>query len=170
MTAETSSARKGNTRRFFGYLKDFKLPFVIAVLGMVGYSGVDTFMFYHMQPIIDESLGAQNYEYLKLAAYFVVPVFIVRGLFNFMGSYTLAWIGSKCSCTSSRRSAAWRLRSGSSTQSVSRWPCCSSHCTSRKMRRWLALPGPKSSSTQCSSRELKSPGGEALNQVNLGLK
>ncbi len=95
MTAETSSAKKGNTRRFFGYLKDFKLPFVIAVLGMVGYSGVDTFMFYHMQPIIDESLGAQNYEYLKLAAYFVVPVFIVRGLFNFMGSYTLAWIGSQ---------------------------------------------------------------------------
>ena len=47
-----------------------------------------------LQPIVDESLGKGDYAYLRLAAYFVVPVFILRGLFNFMGTYTVSWIGN----------------------------------------------------------------------------
>ncbi|MDM7860662.1 lipid A export permease/ATP-binding protein MsbA [Alteromonas sp. ASW11-36] len=93
--SNTAEKPRSNVRRFLGYLKDFKLPFFIAIIGMVGYSGVDTFVFFHLQPIIDESLGAQNYDYLRIAAYLIVPIFIVRGLFNFMGGYTLAWISTQ---------------------------------------------------------------------------
>ena len=92
--SNSATQSRSNVRRFFGYLRDFKLPFFIAIIGMVGYSGVDTFVFFHLQPIIDESLGAQNYDYLRIAAYLIVPIFIVRGLFNFMGGYTLAWIST----------------------------------------------------------------------------
>lgn len=92
--SNTATQSRSNVRRFFGYLRDFKLPFFIAIIGMIGYSGVDTFVFFHLQPIIDESLGAQNYDYLRIAAYLIVPIFIVRGLFNFMGGYTLAWIST----------------------------------------------------------------------------
>lgn len=96
MTSDThQNLSRANVRRFFGYLKDFKLPFVIAIIGMIGYSSVDSFVFFHLKPIIDESLGQQNYDYLRLAAYLIVPIFVIRGLFNFMGGYTLSWISTQ---------------------------------------------------------------------------
>ena len=84
-----------NVQRFLSYLKAFKLPFAMAIIGMIGYSLVDTFVLSQLQPMIDESLGKNDYDYLRLAAYAIVPLFILRGLFNFMGSYTLAWVGSQ---------------------------------------------------------------------------
>ncbi|MFA3790179.1 lipid A export permease/ATP-binding protein MsbA [Aliiglaciecola sp. SL4] len=82
-------------KRFLVYLKEFKLAFLMAIIGMIGYAAIDSWIFSQLQPIIDNSLGNQNFETLRIAAYFVVPIFIARGLFNFMGTYTLAWIGSK---------------------------------------------------------------------------
>lgn len=81
--------------RFSVYLKDYKAAFIVAIIGMVGYASIDAWVFSQLQPIIDDSLGKQNYEMLRVAAFFVVPIFIVRGLFNFMGTYTLSWIGNQ---------------------------------------------------------------------------
>lgn len=82
-------------KRFSHYLTDYKMAFVAAIIGMIGYSLIDAYVISLLQPIIDGSKDGWDYEYLRLAAYFVVPVFILRGLCNFMGSYTLAWIGSR---------------------------------------------------------------------------
>ncbi|WJG10904.1 lipid A export permease/ATP-binding protein MsbA [Aliiglaciecola sp. LCG003] len=82
-------------KRFSVYLHDYKAAFVFAIIGMVGYAAIDAWIFSMLQPIIDESLGKQNYQNLRTAAYFVVPIFIARGLFNFMGTYTLSWIGNQ---------------------------------------------------------------------------
>ena len=73
-------------KRFLRYLRDFKLPFFAAIVGMIGYSAVDTFVFAQLQPMIDESLGNNDHEYLRLAAFAIVPLFIIRGLFNFLVS------------------------------------------------------------------------------------
>jgi subfamily B ATP-binding cassette protein MsbA len=81
-------------RRFSHYLRDFKLAFAVAVLGMIGYSTIDVLVIAQLKPIIDDSLGQGNYEYLRMAAYFIVPIFILRGVFNFLGTYTVAWIGN----------------------------------------------------------------------------
>ena len=82
-------------KRFLSYLKAYKVPFVFAIIGMIGYSAVDTFVFAQLQPMIDESLGKNDHDYLRLAAYAIVPLFLLRGTFNFMGSYTLSWIGAQ---------------------------------------------------------------------------
>ncbi|MBE1302329.1 MAG: lipid A export permease/ATP-binding protein MsbA [Alteromonadaceae bacterium] len=81
-------------RRFSVYLKEFKLAFFVAVLGMIGYSCIDVSFISNLDSVIDRSLVNGDYDYLRLAAFFVVPIFIMRGLFNFMGAYTLAWIGN----------------------------------------------------------------------------
>lgn len=82
-------------KRFLSYLKVYKVPFVFAIIGMIGYSAVDTFVFAQLQPMIDESLGKNDHEYLRLAAYAIVPLFLLRGIFNFLGTYTLSWIGAQ---------------------------------------------------------------------------
>ena len=81
-------------RRFRVYLKDFKFAFFIAVIGMIGYSAIDVAVVAQLKPIVDDSLGKGDYEYLRLAAYFIVPIFILRGILNFLGTYTVAWIGN----------------------------------------------------------------------------
>ena len=84
-----------NQRRFFSYLQPYKLAFFVAVIGMIGYSAVDTFVISNTKTLIDESLGAGDSDFLRLAAICIVPLFILRGLFNFLGTYTLSWIGSR---------------------------------------------------------------------------
>jgi subfamily B ATP-binding cassette protein MsbA len=93
--SQERAVNKPIIRRFLTYLKPFKLLFAVAILGMVGYSSVDTFVFMQLQPLIDDSLNNGNYAYLQMAAYFIVPLFVLRGIFNFMGSYTLEYIGTK---------------------------------------------------------------------------
>jgi subfamily B ATP-binding cassette protein MsbA len=81
-------------RRFRVYLKDFKFAFFIAVIGMIGYSAIDVAVVAQLKPIVDDSLGKGNYEYLRLASYFIVPIFVLRGILNFLGTYSVAWIGN----------------------------------------------------------------------------
>lgn len=92
---DTHSPQPSLFRRFSRYLLEFKSAFAIAVIGMIGYSLLDAFVISQLQPVIDESLTTGDYTYLRLAAYFVVPIFILRGVLNFMGTYTLAWVGNK---------------------------------------------------------------------------
>ena len=82
-------------KRFMGYLRHYKLEFAVAVIGMIGYSALDTYVVAHLKTLIDESLSNNDSAFLRVAAYAIVPLFIVRGIFNFMGTYTLNWIGAK---------------------------------------------------------------------------
>lgn len=82
-------------KRFLTYLSPFKLPFSIAILGMLGYAGIDAFVISQLQPMIDVGLKDTNSDFLRIAAFAIVPLFVIRGLFNFMGSYTLSWISSQ---------------------------------------------------------------------------
>lgn len=97
MTAKISPAVRDPNKifaRFRQYLKPYKLAFFVAIIGMVGYSTIDVLVISQLKTVIDDSLGKGNYDYLRIAAYCIVPIFILRGIFNFMGTYTVAWIGS----------------------------------------------------------------------------
>jgi subfamily B ATP-binding cassette protein MsbA len=81
-------------QRFRRYLADFKLAFFIAGLGMIGYAAIDAFVIGNFKNVIDESLVTGDFSYLRLVSYAVVPILILRGLFNFVGTYMLSWIGN----------------------------------------------------------------------------
>ncbi|WP_113906277.1 lipid A export permease/ATP-binding protein MsbA [Aliidiomarina celeris] len=85
--------RKKHFRRLLTYIKPYRLAFIVAVVGMVGYAGVDTFFFYHIETLIDDGLGASNPKILLYGAIFVPLVFILRGIFNFVSSYFLSYVG-----------------------------------------------------------------------------
>ncbi|MFB0912489.1 MAG: ABC transporter transmembrane domain-containing protein, partial [Glaciecola sp.] len=94
MTASIENEPKV-VKRFLTYLAPFKFPFFIAILGMLGYAGIDAYVISQLQPMIDVGLKDTNSDFLRIAALAIVPLFIIRGLFNFMGSYTLSWISSQ---------------------------------------------------------------------------
>lgn len=81
--------------RFLKYIKPFRFLFFISIIGMIGYALVDVYVLSQIEPLIDNSLRDGDYDFLKLAAYFIVPLFILRGIFNFMGTYTLEYIGTQ---------------------------------------------------------------------------
>ncbi len=88
------SVNPGVISRFFNYVKVYKGAFALALLGMIGYSTVDVLFISYLEPVIDRSLVDGDYDFLRTASYFIVPIFIFRGLCNFLGSYMLARIGN----------------------------------------------------------------------------
>ena len=91
MTADSSQIYK----RLFSYTKEFKFVAAFAVIGMLGYSAMDALFVRLMKPFIDEGLNQQNAEILNAAPYVVIALVIARGIFNFMSSYCLSYVGSQ---------------------------------------------------------------------------
>jgi subfamily B ATP-binding cassette protein MsbA len=91
-----SQQKKQTTfKRLIGYIKPYKLAFIAAVIGMIGYAGVDTLFFSQIETLIDDGLTEQNSDILLYGAIFVPFFFIIRGFFNFASSYFLSWVGFK---------------------------------------------------------------------------
>jgi len=83
-----------NFKRLMSYAKPYKIGFVAAIIGMLGYAGVDTLFFSQLQPLIDDGLSGANPNFMKWAPLFVIVCFIVRGICHFIGNYCLAWVGN----------------------------------------------------------------------------
>jgi len=83
-----------NFKRLMGYAKPYKFGLVAAIIGMLGYAAVDSFVFSQLKPLIDEGLTGANPNFMKWAPIFVVGMFIIRGICHFCGNYCLAWVGN----------------------------------------------------------------------------
>lgn len=83
-----------NFKRLLSYAKPYKLGFIAAIIGMLGYAAIDVYFLSKLQPLIDEGLEGANPDFMKWAPLFVVVAFIFRGLFHFVGNYCLAWVGN----------------------------------------------------------------------------
>ncbi|RUO25954.1 lipid A export permease/ATP-binding protein MsbA [Aliidiomarina minuta] len=85
--------RQKTFRRLLGYVKPYRLAFIAAVIGMLGYAGIDTFFFSQIETLIDDGLGESNPTILLYGALFVPLVFLLRGFFNFISTYFLSYVG-----------------------------------------------------------------------------
>lgn len=92
MSTQQSSA--STFRRLLGYLKNYRLGFVVAILGMIGYASVDVFFLSQFDQFIDRGITQRDMGYLALAPVAVIVLFILRGIFHFVASYCLNWSGT----------------------------------------------------------------------------
>ena len=94
MENSTNATTGQNFKRLFGYAKPYKLGFVIAIIGMLGYAAIDVYFLSKLQALIDEGLAGTNPDFMKCAPAFVVAAFVFRGIFHFVANYCLAWVGN----------------------------------------------------------------------------
>jgi subfamily B ATP-binding cassette protein MsbA len=94
IAAKAPTSTWQNFKRLLSYAKPYKLGFVAAIIGMLGYAAIDVYFLSKLQPLIDEGLKGANPEFMKWAPIFVVVAFIFRGAFHFIANYCLAWVGN----------------------------------------------------------------------------
>jgi subfamily B ATP-binding cassette protein MsbA len=83
-----------NFKRLLSFAKPYKLGFVAAIIGMLGYAAIDVYFLSKLQPLIDDGLAGANPDFMKWAPVFVVVAFFFRGVFHFVANYCLAWVGN----------------------------------------------------------------------------
>ena len=83
-TEQQSSARSKSQegenpstfKRLMSYAKAYKKGFIAAVIGMLGYAAVDSFVLSQLQPLIDEGLTGENPNFMQWAPLFIIVMFI----------------------------------------------------------------------------------------------
>jgi len=82
-------------RRLLSYLKPYRLGFVAAIIGMIGYSAVDAAFIWSLQPFIDRGIQEKDTDFLKWAPLIVILMFVLRGIFHFTATYCISWVGNQ---------------------------------------------------------------------------
>ena len=94
-SSESSNATTWqNFKRLVSYAKPYKLGFVAAIIGMLGYASIDVYFLSKLQPLVDEGLAGANADFMKWAPLFIISAFILRGVAHFVANYCLAWVGN----------------------------------------------------------------------------
>jgi subfamily B ATP-binding cassette protein MsbA len=93
-STDLSATTWQNFKRLLSYAKPYKLGFVAAIVGMLGYAAIDVYFLSKLQPLIDDGLAGANPDFMKWAPVFVVVAFFFRGVFHFVANYCLAWVGN----------------------------------------------------------------------------
>ena len=81
-------------KRLLGYVKERKFGLLLAIIGMVGYAAVNTAFISAVKPLIDDGLTGQDPAFLKMMPFFILGMFFLQGLFSFMSSFCMAWVGN----------------------------------------------------------------------------
>ncbi len=81
-------------KRLLQYVKPFKFIFAFAIVGMVINASIDALFISKIQTFIDEGITGQSSKVLAYAPIFVIVIFFLRGLSNFMATFGLGSVGS----------------------------------------------------------------------------
>ncbi len=90
-----SEIKSANTaRRLLRYVIPYKFGFLAAAIGMLGYALIDVYFISKLPDFIDVGINDKNSDYLRYAPIFIVLIFVLRGVFNFIATYCLNWVGT----------------------------------------------------------------------------
>lgn len=93
MTTQTPGS-VSTFRRLMSYAKPYRSGFIMAILGMIGYALIDVYFINEFETFIDRGITQKDQQYFFWAPIVVVLLFAIRGVFNFISSYSLSWAGT----------------------------------------------------------------------------
>lgn len=93
MTTQTQGS-VSTFRRLMSYAKPYRGGFIMAIMGMIGYALIDVYFINEFETFIDRGITQKDQQYFFWAPIVVVLLFAIRGVFNFISSYSLSWAGT----------------------------------------------------------------------------
>ena len=97
-------------RRLLGYILNYKLCFVLAIIGLVGNGLTDTVFVSTIKPLLDDGINAHNSNVLFWMPWVVIGIVALRGLSQFLSDYNINYIGNTVVMTLQREVFAKLLR------------------------------------------------------------
>ncbi len=80
-------------RRLLRYVRPYRLQFIYAIVGMVGYGITETAFAALMKPMLDGGFVKQDPRSIALVPVAIILIFLIRGVAGFVSTYYMAWIG-----------------------------------------------------------------------------
>lgn len=90
-------------KRLWPMIKPFKAGLIVSGVALVFNALADSGLIYLLKPLLDDGFGKANHSFLKMMAFVVVGMIILRGITNFISNYCLAWVSGKVVMTMRRR-------------------------------------------------------------------
>ncbi|MHB8622929.1 MAG: lipid A export permease/ATP-binding protein MsbA [Sulfuricaulis sp.] len=93
-----ASSRVGGLRlyrRLLTYAWPYKSKFMIAVIGMIVLSITSAAFAAMMKPLIDQGFVGRNMATIRHVPPFIIGLFLVRGIANFVSQYSVSWVGRR---------------------------------------------------------------------------
>lgn len=90
-------------KRLWPMIKPFKAGLIASGIALVFNALADSGLIYLLKPLLDDGFGKANHSFLKIMAFVVAGMIILRGVTNFISNYCLAWVSGKVVMTMRRR-------------------------------------------------------------------
>ncbi|EGF17092.1 MULTISPECIES: lipid A ABC transporter ATP-binding protein/permease MsbA [Haemophilus] len=90
-------------KRLWPTIKPFKAGLIVSGVALVFNAFADSGLIYLLKPLLDDGFGKADHSFLKIMAFVVVGMIILRGITNFISNYCLAWVSGKVVMTMRRR-------------------------------------------------------------------
>ena len=82
-------------KRLWPMISPFKSGLLVAAFALIFNALADSGLIYMLKPLLDDGFGKADHSFLKMMAFVVVGMIILRGVTNFISSYCLAWVSGK---------------------------------------------------------------------------
>lgn len=80
-------------RRLLGYSAEYLPMFVAAMVAMAIYAGSQTAFVYLTKLVTDQSFVARDMDFIRWVPVLIIAIFLVRGIADFVSTYSMAWVG-----------------------------------------------------------------------------
>lgn len=81
--------------RLLGYVRLYWRAFAISIFGMAAAAATEPLVPALLKPMLDGTFVYKDDTVIRLAPFFIVAIFLVRGLATFISTYAINWVGNK---------------------------------------------------------------------------
>jgi subfamily B ATP-binding cassette protein MsbA len=81
--------------RLLGYVKPYWRAFAASILGMAVAAATEPLLPALLKPMLDGTFVYKDDTVIRLAPFFILAIFFVRGVATFISTYAINWVGNK---------------------------------------------------------------------------